>query len=810
MNNLYPLIYNNYSTRIIKKEDSLQDYLPYLCGDVARNINFVPGNGINTTQILNSLALTISSSVDYLVVCDTETGEIESRWFVMDCARTTHGQYQLSLRRDLIADYLDDLMSSNLMIKRGKVLDSDPAIFNDEGLKFNQIKTSEALLKDYTGIPWIVAYVSPDVAAEHGNVYGNIEGFYTNDYSSMAEFPLSQYIGKNVWAGSFDRMYACIWFTANKDPIYKPYPGFGTMRFFLDGNFIADSLGVSAFDGIDPVHTVNLDVDSVKNFCYQVLPNWQKQLEVQGSNIYSQVAQTIENEVSVSEDTYQKLLGYDQQIVRIAGTLYRINVTVNDVNQRFAITSNGSAIDTAVKSALKSYANVTQYVDQATVILTGGNILQISLTQLPDATATFRFKFGTTDLSNPETPYGIICTPYADYYSIGDGDAGNLSKENRLKIFQALGSVSGLTYDMQILPYCPIQGLSIEGTTITKGTSNCQTIAVTTIDPAGNDGDYKDGAPNYDNWVDKGTLTTILVAPTSNISFDIRYTIKIDDLKRQNATDMWRLCSPNYASIFEFNAAKFFDGSYTVIKRFHVDMSSKPYTPYIHVNPEWGGLYGGNFNDARGLICSGDFSIDRITDNWETYQYNNKNWQASFDRQIDTMEFQRDWELRDARVNGVLGGIGAAAGGFMLGGIGGAVGLGIGSAASSIYNYREQQALTQRGIDDARMQFQFTNQNMQAQPYSLQKVSTINNNNKLFPILEYYTCTDQEKTLFTNYISYYGMNVNRVGKMSDYVYYGEQDFIQGSLLKNTLIEGSTAIYNAINQELNTGIYLERK
>ena len=146
----------------------------------------------------------------------------------------------------------------------------------------------------------------------------------------------------------------------------------------------------------------------------------------------------------------------------------------------------------------------------------------------------------------------------------------------------------------------------------------------------------------------------------------------------------------------------------------------------------------------------------------------------------------------------------------MLGGIGGAVGLGIGSAASSIYNYREQQALTQRGIDDARMQFQFTNQNMQAQPYSLQKVSTINNNNKLFPILEYYTCTDQEKTLFTNYISYYGMNVNRVGKMSDYVYYGEQDFIQGSLLKNTLIEGSTAIYNAINQELNTGIYLERK
>ena len=51
-------------------------------------------------------------------------------------------------------------------------------------------------------------------------------------------------------------------------------------------------------------------------------------------------------------------------------------------------------------------------------------------------------------------------------------------------------------------------------------------------------------------------------------------------------TEFKRLCSPNYSSVFEFNAQKN-DG----ISYWEYNCTYKPYTPYIHVNPNWGGLY---------------------------------------------------------------------------------------------------------------------------------------------------------------------------------------------------------------------------
>ena len=152
MKNIYPLIYNNYSTRIIKSGDNIYDYSGYLCGDIMRNVNFIPGDGVDTSLIINSLSYTLNSSPDYIVVADMD-GNIHSRWFVMKSERTTNGQYRFTLHRDAIVDYMDDILSSDVFIQRGKVLDNDPAIWNSEDIPFNQIKQSETLLKDYTGMP---------------------------------------------------------------------------------------------------------------------------------------------------------------------------------------------------------------------------------------------------------------------------------------------------------------------------------------------------------------------------------------------------------------------------------------------------------------------------------------------------------------------------------------------------------------------------------------------------------------------------------------------------------------------------------
>lgn len=72
----------------------------------------------------------------------------------------------------------------------------------------------------------------------------------------------------------------------------------------------------------------------------------------------------------------------------------------------------------------------------------------------------------------------------------------------------------------------------------------------------------------------------------------------------------WRLTSSNYNGTWEFNVAKN-GGS---VEGFRIDYTYRPYSPYIHVAPLFKGLYGDVNDDARGLICNGDFSIDLVSD----------------------------------------------------------------------------------------------------------------------------------------------------------------------------------------------------
>ena len=106
-------------------------------------------------------------------------------------------------------------------------------------------------------------------------------------------------------------------------------------------------------------------------------------------------------------------------------------------------------------------------------------------------------------------------------------------------------------------------------------------------------------------------------------------------VKTKVCTSFSRLCSPNYSGMFEYSPIK--NGGVTSI---NVDIDYKPYNPYIHLNIDFGGIYGRDFNDARGLICGGDFSITRIDSAWTQYQLENKNYNEIFNKNIDKMEFE--------------------------------------------------------------------------------------------------------------------------------------------------------------------------
>lgn len=143
------------------------------------------------------------------------------------------------------------------------------------------------------------------------------------------------------------------------------------------------------------------------------------------------------------------------------------------------------------------------------------------------------------------------------------------------------------------------------------------------------------------------------------------------------------------------------------------------------------------------------------------------------------------------------GGYGAVAGGVL----GGSAALGGGIADYSMLSERqaEQKDLT---VD----MFRFQLGNIKALPYSLNKVTPLTFNNKIFPFIEVYECTDKEITLFRNFLTYQSMTINAIGTINEYL---QQDktFIQGQLIR---LEGTGLTSHEIDeiyQELNKGVYI---
>lgn len=779
MKDLYLLNYNNYANRIVKKFDNLEDYFPYLIGDVAQNINFNPGNGLQTVQLLNS-RYAAEGTPDYLVVADANTYDIESRWFVISATRTRGGQYNLVLKRDSVADALDKVLSADSFISRGHVEPSNPLILNSEGLQFNQIKQEEILLKDRTEVPWIVGYISPDVAADHTDgITGDIEGYYDAEYTSLSDYPFYNY--STQISIDIDTIYA-------EGNVFNKFVK--TIKLYKNGKAEdADAVGISPTD---------LPSTNESLATYNALNNWRNLTNVERYPIVENI-----EHVSTNSDLEEILNNEVNKILKVGTTLYKVTVEkVEDatIQENITIGSEKDRLINAQFTDFIQYNSDIEYFGQkflANQLKIKGTTYKIvfEIVNGVSSSKEFTFNVSQTNLSNTETPYGIICMPYSDEYNVlsksGESEDQTLAKENRIKIMQALGTVSNLLYDIQILPYCPIKNLIINKSSGEITTSNQETIDITET-------------------TSESYVTSMIVAKTPSFSFSITKAITIDNVKKANETEMWRLNSPNYATSFEFNPAKFYEGDKTVIRKFNVDCTYRPYTPYIHVAPEFSGIYGKNFNDSRGLICGGDFSIDRISDTWETYQYNNKNYQLQFDRQIQSLELKQGWSEASAVIGGVTGAAGGAAMGAIAGGpVGAAIGAGAGLLDAG-FNTAETVTTGRDAIAAAKDQQRWSLGNIQAQPYGLTKVGALNANNKMFPFLEHYSCTDEEKDVLDKYLEYNGMTIMRLGKITDYLDNSvERSYIKANIVRfSNEIKENYQFVSDIQGELNKGVYIQ--
>ena len=281
--------------------------------------------------------------------------------------------------------------------------------------------------------------------------------------------------------------------------------------------------------------------------------------------------------------------------------------------------------------------------------------------------------------------------------------------------------------------------------------------------------------------------------------------------KLANECDVVRLVAQNYSAIFEFSPAK--SGG---VDGFLADCTYKPWSPYIHILPKLKGLYGDNFvaiDDARGLICGGNMSLPQLSNAWANYQLQNKNYQEMFDRQIKNMDVQNDINRQGALAqliaSPIIGGAAGVAAGAQMGGAygtiaGGAIGA-IGGGITAGLDYANSLKMMEENKQYAIDMYGYNLQNIQAIPTSLTKTSALTYNTRVWPFIEYYTCTEDERTALKDKIKYNGMTIMKVSQLRNYLL-GQDNFYKGKLIRLNIKVDSHMAYEIYN-ELNKGVYL---
>lgn len=802
--------YNNYYNRIVKFENTVEEYSQKsTVQHTEKGANFIPNDGINTQHVVGTYDY--DGQGNYLLVANPNN-EIISRWFIIDSVRTRAGQYQLTLRRDVVVDYYNIIINSPMFIEKATLSGDDPFIYNSEDMTFNQIKTSEYPLKDGTNCAWIVGYYDPahtDTDHPENKIY--VEEAQPGAYdlivdTTFNEWEFKKYTNEDFIGDPTGMQYIIATHFNNDDNDYKyVITETSDSRTAKFSQQLQDEILLTRVPTSAEVRTAmaNTSPNGFKSYYAYVYSNGLIKYHISNGS------------------TFKNFQNYNNKIVRFSAGEGQFEY------KRISITSQRKTITKTVEkeSSLWDLFVTTWQTNLNVAKNIIGTPFSVSLTTecytmnvediYPDM---LRGSISTSAYTLIDAPYGMFAIPYPQVgqniviKNTASGE-GNIvvNAESSMRIAQAIAKKykgGQVLYDLQLLPYCPVQKIIQEDGSLDLNDDNFLYSYITSGD---------------DN------VSVILNAQVSSFTLNIPFEqLTVTNKKIQSQTDMCRLVSPNFNGQFEFNVAKN-DG----LQFFNVDCTYLPINPYIHLNPNFGGLYGQDFNDARGLVCGGDFSLPIVNDAWETYKLQNKNYQNIFDRQIQNMEIQNKYQKVGDIVGSITGSFGGSVSGAFAGsmiapGWGTAVGAivgGVASTAGGIADIVMNEKLRNEAIDFTKDQFGYQLGNIQAMPNSLARTTAFTYNNKIFPILEYYTCTELEKEALANKIAYNGMTVMRIGIMNDYIQnewsYSSQTginivskgYIKGKLIKfdeESLSEVGEYfnLVNAISGELDKGVYIK--
>ena len=788
MSTIYLLKYNNYYNRIVKKEDTLGAYLTQDCLlDTFENVNFVPADGVDTTLVVKHEG----PNPDYLIVADGN--DIESRWFVVESDIIRGGQYRLTLHRDVIVDSYDLVVNAPCFIEKATLSNDDPFIFNSENMTFNQIKQSETLLKDETQSAWVVGYIPKDAFPDGATVTGDailddsaditVAGIENWEYYQYQNTDFNALLTDYTTTGEVRIKVSSSSATAPlKDvPFGVTKGGIAYLDTITPG---AGSPGYSVTVPYNQNDTIYAAEKAIKNGCPQ---QWNTGVvkasillslkEYIGAHSITEISDftSLNNKIIYDSNTqlYSRVIlskEIKNESVRINSSTIPNLYTYLDEKITKEVSADGMTF------TIEGAANVNTYKTEFSY-----EAYRITLEQIPQqVTATISKPAARYHLE--DQPYDMFAIPYSDDLEIYKNGTKlfNANKSIAVNIATQITAATGSAnvYDVQLLPYCPVRYCILD-----DGTFDVKTAKV-----------------DYVQDKNKNNIGIILWATTSSFTVNINKEITSTNPKIENMTDRWRLCSPNFNGQFEFSPAM--NGG---VDYFNVDCTYKPFNPYIHVNPNFKKMYGQDFNDARGLICAGDFSLPQVTNAWADYQLNNKNYENIFNREIQNLQVQQKAQ-RIGDIVSTFGGIAGGAAGGALAGVGGAVAGGVISAIGGALDIGINEKLRAEAMDYKRDMFGMQMGNIQALPSNITKTTAFTYNNKIFPILEYYTCTDEEKTALTNKLKYNGMTVGRIGKIADYLANANDQYIKGRIIRIEGVSDDFHYYKAISDEIYKGAF----
>ena len=447
----------------------------------------------------------------------------------------------------------------------------------------------------------------------------------------------------------------------------------------------------------------------------------------------------------------------------------------------------------------------------------------VSFTFIDEYDSTRRFnihyKYRTEDkidasdsiIKLPDAPYAMMALPYATkkYYN-GETPIGTITREQALQIAQATSrkySSSGWLMDIQLVPFCPcIEVVRSDGDIdVSKAFAHARVYYEDVAEPT--------------NVTKLGSVICCRKSTFQANIYDATgalFKVHIYDIKIENQSTMCRLVSPNGNGVFEFSPAKMVYANDKDIG-FLARCTYMPHQPYIRVFPQFARMYGGDYNDYRGLICGGDFSLPQISDSWEAYQIQNKNYQAMFNRQIESMDKQQTAGLISditGAVSGTFSGVaGGALSGSMIGGGAGAIAGGVIGGVASIAGGVADIGINAYLRADQReaviQQHNWQLQNIQALPYSVTKVNNFNFDSNYVPYLEVYACDDSEVDNFIKYLDLRSYSINRYGRLTDYIKPTGRTFLKGMIVRLAAIADDSHYMAAIADEVNQGFYIEK-